>query len=593
MPRTAAILVLLLPVVALGSACGGAGEPPANQAALSPPDSGEGVAAVAHLQRWRRAQGHYRNEAYAEARPLLDRVVARAPQNERAWLFLGDCRYETGAYDAALKAFHRARALGATALEDGYRYPRFLLAATHARRGTVDSAFVWLRRLLEERRFSNRGPLRESEALAPLRGDPRFDDLLRAGDGPVPSDRVAGWRHDLDVLLSEVRRLNATYHARPLPDSIRRAATRLRRDIPTLSDGEVWVRMQMLLARLGQSHNSIWHFRGADRMDITMLPLSFYVFADGVHVVNAERSEWVGAEVLRVADTPAAEAMRQLERVVTSETPMKVDWLGPAYLRLPQVLHALGVTDDAGPVPLTLRLRDGTTETVTLDPVPVERRQKLRPHGLSDAGPPLWLSRPDDGYWMQRLSGSGALYVQINQIINETAAPDFADVGGPTVESFAAFTTRLRDTLRADRPEALVLDLRRNNGGNTFLYTDLLRRLVAYDAAPGTALYVLVGRNTYSAALNLATDLDRLTDATFVGEPTGGKPNTHGNESAVELPYSGLTAGLSAVYWQHSVPQDERLGVTPDLPARLSSEAYLQGRDPVLDATRRLLSTLP
>ncbi|HHP7239953.1 hypothetical protein [Longibacter sp.] len=49
-------------------------------------------------------------------------------------------------------------------------------------------------------------------------------------------------------------------------------------------------------------------------------------------------------------------------------------------------------------------------------------------------------------------------------------------------------------------------------------------------------------------------DLDRLTDARFVGEPTGGKPKTHGNESAVELPYSGLTAGLSTVYWQHSVP---------------------------------------
>ena len=382
-----------------------------------------------------------------------------------------------------------------------------------------------------------------------------------------------------------------------MPDSIRQAAEQLRQDIPTLSDGEVWVRMQMLLAMIGQSHNSIWHFRNADRVDITMIPLSFYIFSDGVHVVDAEQADWIGAKVLRIADTPTAEVMQQLEQVVTSETPMKTTWLGPAYLRMPQVLHTLGITEDAGPVSLTLRLPEGTTETVTLDPGPVERRQKLRPHGLPDAGPPpLWLSRPDDYYWMRRLSDRDALYVQVNQIVNETHVPqvvDDADVGGPTVESLAEFTTRLRETLKTDRPSALILDLRRNNGGNTFLYTDLLRALIAYDGSPTTRLFVLTGRNTYSAALNLATDLDRLTDATFVGEPTGGKPNTHGNESAVTLPYSGLTAGLSAVYWQHSVPQDHRLGIAPDMPVRLSSQAYFNNRDPVLDATRHLIGVSP
>jgi C-terminal processing protease CtpA/Prc len=227
-----------------------------------------------------------------------------------------------------------------------------------------------------------------------------------------------------------------------------------------------------------------------------------------------------------------------------------------------------------------------------VDPVPIERRQKLRPPATPDAGaPPLWLSRPDDGYWMQRLSAHDALYVQINQIINETDAPSFADVGGPRVESLDTFTTRLTDSLRARRPGALVLDLRRNNGGNTFLYPDLLRRLIAYDARPDTELFVLTGRNTASAAVNLATDLDRLTDATFVGEPTGGKPNTHGNEIAVPLPYSGLTLGLSNAYWQHSYPQDERLGIAPDVPVALSSGAYFAGRDPALHAVREVLDS--
>lgn len=507
---------------------------------------------------------------------------------------LGDCQYEAEAYDAALAAYHRARALGATVSEgqSGYRYPRFHLAATHAQQGNVDSALVWVERLLVQRRFSSRGALRDAAALAPLHDIPRFQQLVQLGSRPAASDRVAGLRVDLDVLLAEVRRLNATYHARPLPDSVQQAAASLRQDVPTLTDGEVWVRMQMLLAMLGQSHNSVWHFLGANRIDVTMLPLTFYFFADGVHVVEAERHAWVGAEVVRIAGTPTDAIVQKLSRVVTSETPMKVKWLGPVYLRMPQVLHTLGVTESAGPVTLTLRLRDGTTQTVTLDPVPVQRRQKLRAPEGEETGPlPLWLSHPDDPYWMQPLSESDALYVQMNQVVNETDVPSASNLGGLRAETIDAFAGRLRDTLRAARPGAVVLDLRRNNGGNTFLYTDLLRTLVAYDAEPDTRLFVLAGRNTASAAVNLATDLDRLTDALFVGESTGGRPNTHGNESQVVLPYSGLSLGLSAVYWQQSYPQDDRVGVAPDVPVRLTSEAYLSGRDPALDVIRRLIAT--
>lgn len=39
------------------------------------------------------------------------------------------------------------------------------------------------------------------------------------------------------------------------------------------------------------------------------------------------------------------------------------------------------------------------------------------------------------------------------------------------------------------------------------------------------ALFVIIGRNTFSAAQNSATLLDRHTHAVFVGEPTGSRPS--------------------------------------------------------------------
>jgi len=582
-------------LVVLGLLCtawGACSSPPDRAATITADTSA--VTAASQWQQWQQARAHYREGRCAEAEPLLERVVNDAQNNGAAWLMLGDCRFEMERYGAALAAYHRAHVRGATYLDGGYRYPAYHLAAAHAQRGTADSALVWLDRLLTEGRFPQRSALQHDTALAPLRSDPRFQALTRSGEDMPATDRVAGWQEDVHVLLAEVNRLNATYHDRPLPDSIQVAANRLRADIVDLTDGEIWVRMQMLLARLGQSHNSIWHWLGADRVDITMLPLTFYFFAGGVYIVGAEESRWVGANVLRIGETSASDAVRQIEPVVTRETPMKVKWLGPDYLRMPQVLYTLGITESAGSVPLTLRLQDGTTQTVAMQPVPVERREKLRaPATLDDEPSPLWLSHPDEYHWMQRLPDREILYVQLNQVLNENDGLSAIPMSGQQAESVDSFAARLRDTLQVARPSALVIDLRRNNGGNTFLYTDLLRVLIAYDMQPETQIAVLAGRNTASAAVNLAVDLDRLTDALFVGEPTGGKPNTHGDESPVVLPYSGLHAGLSAVFWQHSHPRDARLGIAPDVPVALTSEAYFAGHDPVLDATRRVLRSSP
>jgi C-terminal processing protease CtpA/Prc len=64
----------------------------------------------------------------------------------------------------------------------------------------------------------------------------------------------------------------------------------------------------------------------------------------------------------------------------------------------------------------------------------------------------------------------------------------------------------------------LIVDLRWNNGGNTFLTLPFLHRLIG-DAKVNRrgALYVIIGRRTYSAAQNFTTMLELHTEATFVG----------------------------------------------------------------------------
>ncbi|MCP3919118.1 MAG: hypothetical protein GY711_26545 [bacterium] len=145
--------------------------------------------------------------------------------------------------------------------------------------------------------------------------------------------------------------------------------------------------------------------------------------------------------------------------------------------------------------------------------------------------------------------------------------------------------------MTANEIDHLILDVRHNNGGNSYKNTELVRALVHFETTRADGqLYVLMGCNTFSAAQNLLTNLDRWTSPVYVGEPSGSRPNIVGEDTEVVLPFSGTRASISSVYHQQSWPKDARIWVAPHVPVGLSSEAYFAGEDPALDAVLELIA---
>src|SRR5437879_3202294 len=100
-------------------------------------------------------------------------------------------------------------------------------------------------------------------------------------------------------------------------------------------------------------------------------------------------------------------------------------------------------------------------------------------------------------------------------------------------------------------------------------------------------LFVITGRLTFSAAMNLASRLEHETHATFVGEPTGSRPNHYGEAVTLTLPASGITVRVSTRYWQDSKPNDKRLWIAPEMPAPPSAAVFSRGIDPAMDSILR------
>ncbi len=151
-------------------------------------------------------------------------------------------------------------------------------------------------------------------------------------------------------------------------------------------------------------------------------------------------------------------------------------------------------------------------------------------------------------------------------------------------KSMKDFSVAAIGAMNATKADRLIIDLRDNGGGNNMLAEPLRRMIVKSRFNQRGALYVLTSPQTFSAAQNFATRLERETEAIFVGEPTGGAPNHFGDAKFAHAPKSQIPYIISTLRWQDSPPFDEREWILPDIPALASFDDYASGRDAALGA---------
>src|SRR5262249_50252625 len=110
--------------------------------------------------------------------------------------------------------------------------------------------------------------------------------------------------------------------------------------------------------------------------------------------------------------------------------------------------------------------------------------------------------RRNEWHWAEPTADGHVVHVGYNVTHGELSG--FAR----DVEALAAST----------RARVVVLDLRRNGGGDNRTYQPLLKSMQRL--GDKTCLAVLTSRITFSAAMQLVVELEQTTSAIFVGEPT-------------------------------------------------------------------------
>ena len=510
----------------------------------------------------------------AEALPYYERLLVLNPGDGDLRLRVARCLMAAGRKEEGLSRLVQVFDSGF-----GWRPSIALTIATElAARGDTAEALSWIERSLMIG-LERDDRLKDQPSFRSLEANPRFRKL--AGYAPAEiKGRVDGWRYDLDFFVEEAQRIHAGPHRPAHSLEFTEAVEAVKRLVPELTDAAVAMELQKILALWMADGHSVVYPIPTERVQFAgMLPVSFYLFSDGMFVVASDEAhkDLIGMRVERIGDKPAANVLDEISGIVSRDNNQGLLWMGPLYLRSWDVLHATGLAKASGPVPLRLVDRRGAAREVSLTPAPPEHlNEKLPPP--PGVKPPVWQARMDENFWLAWRPDIEAVYVQFNQV---------QDSENLTIADFAQ---SLKDTLRARGASTLVIDMRHNNGGDNTLLGPLVSLVVWHEqSAPGHRTFVMTSRNTFSAGQNFLNRLERDTGAIFVGEPSSSRPNFTGESNAVELPWSGLRVSISSRWWQDSFPGDARPYIPVSMPVALSSEDWRTGRDPVMAALTEYL----
>ncbi|MBA3872084.1 MAG: hypothetical protein H0X30_23305 [Anaerolineae bacterium] len=302
----------------------------------------------------------------------------------------------------------------------------------------------------------------------------------------------AAWREDLRELYEKMQTKHPKLFWRTPQADFQKLVTELDKDIPTLTDDQIKVKLMQIVA-LVDGHTQIGIFQPA--LNFHMYGLRLYMFSDGIYVVDAQPpyQEAIGKKLVAVGSTDVDTVYKEVSTVAQHDNDNMLKLTTLFYMVVPEVLHAMGITSDVNQPDFVVE--DAAGQRTTIEPTPLSLDEYLKwGNGNFITLPPnpnvLYLQHQyDEAFWYSYLADSKTLYIQYNEVTR-------ANASGKTMQQFA---DELAAFVKTASIERTIVDVRHNTGGDNHFYPPLLNFLEQNDLGK---LYVLIGRMTLSAAVN-------------------------------------------------------------------------------------------
>ena len=237
---------------------------------------------------------------------------------------------------------------------------------------------------------------------------------------------------------------------------------------------------------------------------------------------------------------------------------------------MPSILYGAGIIAEQEQAVFTFENKQGQRIEVELPSINMKSGFRPVSSPRPATPPPLYRKYQKAIYAFEYLEQEKILYVAYNSCRMRKDKP------------FPVFVKEVFACADAKPVEHFIIDLRNNGGGNSAIFTPMLQELKKREGLnQKDRLFVIIGRRTFSSAVLNAIQLRNQTQAVFIGEPTGGRPNHFGEVRMFMLKHSRLPITYSTKYFTTS-PEDTD-SFYPDIPVELSIQDFLNHHDPVIE----------
>jgi hypothetical protein len=389
---------------------------------------------------------------------------------------------------------------------------------------------------------------------------------------PTPAaTRDARWQQDIDYLASQLPALHRNAFFSVERTVFEAQAEALSAQAPQLSDTEIVAGMAELAAMIGDGHTYL-DVR-CSLPDRPLLPLQLGWYGDDLVVTGAPEAyrDAIGARVARIGSASIEVALAAITPLIAHDNEQQLRNLSADFLRMPDLLEAQGIASSSEQVAFQLVHADGRVAELNIAPQPANAPiDYLRLYDVLPISPPLRTAGGDRIYWYRYLPEHQTIYLQYNRAADDPDLP------------FADFTQELFAFIEANPVERIIIDLRFNGGGASWIIEPLVDSLRAHPTlSQPERVRVLIGARTFSSALMNAIELQEELGATLIGTPTGGRPNGYGETRSFTLPNSGLRVQYSTRFFRN-LPGNNAPALEPDIVAPITWADLLAGADPAL-----------
>jgi hypothetical protein len=358
---------------------------------------------------------------------------------------------------------------------------------------------------------------------------------VRGPKAPLPTEPNLNlskqqWNEDLQYLARELAQRHANAFHYVSRERFNAEVAELERRLGQLNSDEIYVRLNRIANLIGDGHTYV-----AFPPDTANLPLSIKRFGDDYRVdfVAVGQENALGTRVLKVQDLPIARARELLLSMTPQdETPVLAQARIEGFLTMGIVLHGYGIIPDRKIARFTFADDSNRQFTMEFHALAPNAQVRWLP---AYKEPPLFRQKPGEPFWYTSLAEAHTVYCNFRGY-----------------QELAKHARGLLETLDRQHPDKLVIDLRQNGGGD---YIEGLRFLIEPirqrpDINRRGHLFVLIGPQTFSAAMSNAAQFRDKTAAFLVGEPIGEKPNSYQEARQMYLPNSNLLLRYSTQFYQ-------------------------------------------